>query len=487
MSQSQPSSGSGPRLPVLYVDAEVVEFVSTDASGVTHVASRAVEGQGSIACVVAIGQLLASLPRRPRACVVALGPTFVRHRLLTLPTLNRRESKAVLQRRAAQVAECDVADVAFTAIGFGVQDSEVKGGASEERWLVAASKRSDLRELCVELERLGLRLRRVVSAHLSAIVAGQNLRTDRAKASIVVSASRRTSSVAVLQGDALHGENVLDGDVRTQPSVAMSIVQEIKSNDAAWRKAHRGGAIEEVVLIGLPPERAPLFHTAVQAALPGAHVVLVDGRHVESAPATIDAGRLRMLEACREEGLLQLDMKPTLPWQPRKLVTSLACVAVVLGTVGLVEYKSLRRRERAEMLALQELRTRAGDLEVLRDANTRIEHKAAALEELVARNDAVLRDGWPLREMLHDVLHAFGRDAAVLNVQLGPHATEPQAEITGTTSPDPLRAMENVARIVKELEASPRFGPTVAAPGGGVPDGRQSVTFTLKTAPEARP
>lgn len=482
--QSQPRArGAGARLPVLFVDTDIVEWSSVEGG---RVAQSPVEGQGPKAVAEAVSRLRNAHGERAGACILALGSGYLRHKLLALPELSRREARAVLQRKAAHLAECEPENVAFAAVDFGATSSgDARGARTEHRWLLAAMQRVLVRDLCVQLRANGLRVRRIVSAHLASLAAAHARREDVERTCIVVSAHHKTTSVTVISGEGLASENVLEGNVRTQPTLAMSIVQEIRSNDAAWRKAHRGGAIEEVVLLGLPAERLPLFKNAVQTALPNARV----SAEFDVGPIDpeSDPGRVEMLAACRLQSPFSIDLSIPLPPRTATIAASLALTFGLVGAAGLVGFRTLRARETAERAAWADVAHRTGDLESLRAQNDRLEARLKELADLTARNEAVLKDGWDLRHVLGTVLHAFSDRAQLTGATLGSRSDGAEVQIVGSTSREPALAIENVDHIARELESGSLFGPTSAEPAGGVPDGRDPITFTLKSVQEPQP
>lgn len=470
-------------LAVLALDRECAEWLSVGKDGQERYGVSSVVGTGVQALADAALAAVRESGTSPGRCVLALGQGLARQRLVALPVLSRRDTRAALRRKAAGMCECDVDGVAFSATCFdeaAAGSNDAKGPRVDARWLVVAIPRDEARELRIALAKLGFKIARTVSSQLSTLARAQSLRADPTQACIAVSALRRSASVALIHGATLVNENLLDGDMRTQPALAMSLVQEIKSFDAAWRKANRGGAVGQVVLIGLPRDRSVPFKAAVNAALPSATVILADATEARDGDTTIDRGRLEALDACRETGGLQSDLTLPIPLQPKSVALVLVAIFAALSTIATIVYRPARRAEIEELAAVAASNARTAGLEELRRANTEAAAALKQLDELTERNTAVLEHGWKLRAVATEVLSAFGRDAALVGLELG-EIEKGEMEMAGVASSDPASAMVGVDRIVKALEASDRFEGVVAAPSGTVPTGSQPIAFVIKT------
>jgi len=509
------------RLAVLVLGQDAVEWLHSGPNGQQSFATEPVLGNGPRAMVEAAERALTTAGSARRTCVLALGPSLVKQRIVTLPELPRADARRVLLRKAASLLECEPHDVLFQAIEVGAEAANrgaapaknaEAGAKPERRWLVAAVRRRELSALRYGLRRAGIRVRRTVSLQLSGLARAQTLRSDLAPACIVVSAMRRSVSVSLVQGETIVNENVLEGDIRTQHSLAMSLIQEIKSYDAAWRKGNRGDAVGQVVLLGLPVDRAPLFKAAVQAALPSATVLgesdqraaasvqpdvvpAAEGtevrealaREVPAATPSADSGRIEMLVAALEPGRFQLDLMLPIPARTSTVAVVLSALFALFASVGTVAYRSTSRREAEVLKAVRELDAKSVDLEDLRTVNDRIHARLEALRALTRRNGEVLQQGWPLSEVLSNTLCAFGKDAALMSMTLDRPAGAAHITLDGVTAPNPIEAMLRVDRVVQSLEACARFERVVATPGGTLSDGAHPIPFTLTADFEATP
>ncbi|MDZ4771542.1 MAG: hypothetical protein SGI72_00255 [Planctomycetota bacterium] len=471
---------------VLAVDRECVEWLFVDKDGKNNHAVKPVAGAGIQALADAASAVVREAGTTPGRCVLALGQGLVRQKLITLPVMSRRETRTALRRKAAGMCECDVEQVAFTATCFeevAPAAGELKASRVDKRWLVTAVLREETRDLRAALAKVGFKIARTVSSQISTLARGQALRADKTQACIVVSALRKSASVGLIHGDTLVNENVLEGDMRAQPTLAMSLVQEIKSFDAAWRKANRGGAVGQVVLIGLPRDRAPLFKAAVNTALPNA-LVLLSNADTDEAPG-LDHGRIEALDACRESGGLQSDLTLPIPLQPKFVSFVLIAIFASLCTVATIAYRPARKAELLELEAVLAANARTFGLDELRLENAAAAAALVELDRITARNADVLAHGWKFRTVVTDILGALGSDAALIGLELGP-LTKAEFEVSGVASPDPATAMLGVDRVVKNIEESPRFEAVVSSPTGTIPTGVQPIAFKIQARLEGQ-
>lgn len=471
-----------PRLAVLALDRDCAEWLGASVDSARPYGVADVGGAGTQALAEAAAAAAQASGSKPGRCVLALGNGLVRQRLLSLPHLSRRDTRAALARKAAALCECEVEEVVFTALGMDDASPIADGTAAraERRWLLVAQKRAETRELQAALGRRGFKVIRIVSSQLSSIARGQRLRKDKKSACIVVSALRKQVSVGLVHDETLVNENVLEGDIRTQPSLAMSLVQEAKSFDAAWRKANRGGAVGQVVLLGLPRDRAPLFKTAVASALPNAEVIL---QSEEGADA---AGRVEALAACTETDGLQTELTLPMPLSTRTAALLLVAIFLTLATVATVAYRPTRQAELAELERVAAANARTADLESLRTQNADARRAIERLEAMTQRNARVLAHGWDVRGVLSDVVQALGAGATLTGLELGPFEKH-ELRISGSASSDPARAILAVDRAVKTLESDPRYRDVKSLPAGELPTGSQPIHFDLLAHKESAP
>lgn len=490
MSKPKQSSNA---LPVLSLEIDGVEWLSTDANGAPRLSSGLCRGEGAHALAEAARATVRAAGEVPGRCVLALGSGLVKQKLVTLPALTRGETRSTLARKAAGLWDSSIDDVAFHALSVSAANAlpDQKGNRPDARWLVAAVKRRETQELRLALWKAGFRVVRVVSSQLSCLARARALSSENNAACIVVSALRRSVGIVLVQGDGIVNENVLEGDLRTQPAIAMSLVQEIKSFDASWRKANRGGAVGQVVLIGLPHDRAPLFKSAVQTALPTTVVTLPQELQAAETEAnlgdpSLDFGRIEALDACRETGVFQLDITTPIPLQPKVAAAVLGSILVTLACLATVAYRPARGAELRELAQLAESNARTSELETLRATNADNARAVQKFQALCARNDKVLSSGWSLREVTTEMLRALRGDAALLTLELGAFERG-GIQALAVTSPNPAVAMVKVDAIVHALEASPSFTGVTALPSGGIPNGTQPIAFDVKCELEVHP
>lgn len=466
----------------------------------------------------------AGSPRR--RFVLALGHGLYQHRLMVLPVLPKREMDEVLRRKAANLLGCEIEDALFAALEFrperaadATHDKAAVEAALESRWLLVAMRRSEIVPLLHHLRECGLSVRRMVASGLSILCAAQCARSDRTQACIAVSIERTSVSVGLMDGAVLIQHNVLQGNFSSTPSLALALLQEIKSCEAFWRKTSRGGSVAEVVLVGVPRSRADLFENAVHAALPRAKITrlgaemairaelesatLVTGENatpVTGAEANCVTGaepaevaghdRAELLAACVEGGDFQIDLTLRLPIPQRTAVWLSAVAVLVTGALGAVTYGSVENhRARLENEA-RSFAAEAADLAEIRSRRARAEESLEILAAYADRCRAIQHSGYPLDTEIDFVLSAFGQEASLHSLALGRLDQGGEVEIRGATVPHPWRAVQNVKRITSSLAHSGLFSNLSAEPGGspsneGGASADRPTSFTIKARSSA--
>lgn len=441
-----------PGLDVLALDLDQAEWLSHPEGRGPVVGSAPVDGRGPADLARASLAARDAAGSRARRAILSLGPGLVSVRLIQTPVLSRRNLAVVMRRKAAAIAGCEPEEVLYAATRCG-EDSDGSGeGKREIRWAVAALRRSRLREILLSLRRSGVSVRRVVASPLAVPTRAAELAGPGDDATIAIGVDRRCVHVALLGGGGLAMQNALEGSFEAQPSMALGLLQEVRSVDAFWRKHSRGGSVGRIVLLGLEGERAGLLVNALGAAIPGARVVRDEVR-VQADPAT--AGRVGILSCARAGDGVQVDLSVPVPAEPVTIAAMAAAFLLCVGVAGTVGYEHTHGREMAMREELEVLSRAAAGLDGLEVREAEARAKLAELGALTERNAAVLRDGWPLQELLGDCLEGLGSDAALLSLRGGVWERERELSLEAITSSHPFASMQHIARVRTRLEESP--------------------------------
>jgi hypothetical protein len=350
---------------VLELSAGRAEWCSIEDGGKAEVGSADVverTPQGLAAAAVAARGAVGAVRR---TCTLTLGSGLAGVRLLRLPELKRSEVQKVLQRKAAALIEAPASDVVWQALEM--RDAE--GSESKERpWLLAAARASELRELRTELRRQGFQVRRIVPGQLATLDLARAALAQRERAAISVHFAPTRISIALFCADQLVHHDELEGDFLGTPLLAASLLQTVKTTAGYWRKLSRGAALEQIVVIGLPPERGTLLGHALEASLPGAQIRVLPGTQDGAT-----AGRAFAIGSALVEGGFALSLSARAPL--RRVWSGVAVAASVLAVAG---FGVVQRRVRVR--ALDELSAQT----------ERMRQRAATLEQLAHQHDQAL-------------------------------------------------------------------------------------------------
>lgn len=457
-SPQQPHSGrrSVERAAVLHLTHEGAEWFDDGDAGVERFGSAQVLGPSPSDLVAAAQRARedAGAPQRP--CVLVLGGKLTEQRLLTLPPLGRRELPKVLARKAANLLGVELDDALYAALPLAA-DSRESESEVEQRWYVFAMRRSLVAPLAEALQRAHLRVARLSCATLARLCAAQEARGDVSEPCIVIDVDFDSVVVSLIHAEELRMQNRIQGTFRSAPTMALSLIQEVRSFDAYWRKSSRGEGVSQVVVIGVESERARLFAHALTSALPHARVVLRPEPGEEGAAPKPNGARIAALRACRSTGAFQLEAN--LPAPPRTAVMAAVagCALLVASGVGAV----LHQRMSHELVDLRSsaaaLAQHTCDLERLREGNRRAEALAqrAALE---AERLAQARElGAPLAESIETLLAVVERRAELRSFSLSRFAGEGELRFAAVSSDDPVESVRDLKTIEHALASSPLF------------------------------
>jgi len=446
---------------VLSAGTDQVEWLGSDRKGATVYGKRRVAGGSAADIARAAAELVAELGLRPGACVLALGQGLLDQRALAFPEMPRKDLRDVAKRKTANLLGADLRETLFSAVPMSA-GHPVGAEVKERQWLLLAQRRSVTSELRQQLRRRRFHVTRMVSARLATLCKAQSLRGDTQAACAVVSIWPSSASVSLICGEELVNQSVIQGNFDSEPALAATLIQELRSFEAFWRRASRGSALDQIVVMGLDAENAQQLEPAIRATIRGAQVITL--------PAADDerpcAGRVEALDACRYEGPFQADL--TLPIAPR--ASSIAAVslaaALLAGSVGAIGWRQMERSRAQLDTETEGLLARSSDLLELVQGNERIQAELAGLEAALDRANTLGQIGMPLRAMLHHALAAFDRRATLMHLS----AIGERLEAEGVTDPNPMSSMLALEDLRGRLEASPFYEHVTLQPPNDVPE-----------------
>jgi len=490
------------RLPVLALGTNDVEWLPADpgehGARVPYEARRPAElaAAARAAFERSAPHTRRSWGRRTATCILALGPEFVRERLIELPPLPPRDRSTVLRRKAAALAQCAPEDVIFSA-SLQANTSGDEAGAQElDRWLIVALRRAVADELLSALRARGIHVTRAVSLRLAPLreaLARRRVR-DLDSGCVVVAVEPQATTVSLVAGAALVSQSTLTGSVAARPKLARALLQEIRSIDSFWRKTHRGDGVAEVAWIGLAAERGEPMRAALQTALPEArvHALGIEGEPV-GAEAELAPGRVQLLSACRRREGFVLDLGLAARRSPAVTAAWSAAAAAVFLLLGF--FASGRLRGALEQLEHrnQSLRREQQNATLTLEQSARARSLVDGVRARFVRAEEAARVGLPFERIVEGAFSAFGDDGALLSLAISTPLDGAGAEvvIAGLTDSHPLRGARKVARIAEALAATPgldavRIEPPTELPGSDMDGLARPFPFVvrMRTAPD---
>jgi hypothetical protein len=438
---------------VLHLTHELAEWLGDAPDGSAQYARAPVAGETAAhtAAAALAARAAAGAPRQK--CLLALGGRLVDHRVIELPELSRGDLRSVLARKAAHALECGLEDALYGALPLGT-NSEAGGDAAPTRkWLVMSVRKSLLRPIEAECRRRGLAVTRLVSAPLARLCEAQRLRGSTDPACTVVDIDLDAVVVSLLQGVALQHQNRIQGGFAAVPTMALTLVQELKSFDAFWRRSSRGSGVSQVVVIGLDLERTRLFATAVSAALPDATVTCAPTEAPDEQRAV--AHRIAALSACRTSGPLALEIPLARPPRPATIATVGGAAMLVASLAAVTVKRSLDEelgRLEDQRLALDQ---RTARLESLCAENREAERLVADLTLEVERQVEALTLGVPVARSLEALTNAIESRGSIRTLSLELFDGTGEVRFGGVAPSNPVDSIEALLEIEHALEASP--------------------------------
>ncbi len=466
------SRTSNQQLAVLALAQNSVEWLpGTDLEPLSGGDFAADDPRGRVeACLEAVQ----FIPRSTSRCMLALGPGWVETRTLELPVLPRREFARVLQRKAAAMLSTTLEDTLFAALPLfdasevsradGAKNADEdparrgEGAQREHPWLVLGMRRSHILPLLLGLRRQGIRVTRIVSSRLAALSAVMQRAGDPERACLAVTVESEAVSIGLLHRGALRFHGVVEGRLSENSTLALSLLQDLKSTEAWWRRHSRGGKLAEIVLLGLSGPRGDLLRDAIQSALPEVSVQRND-------PSMPDELRMQeALAAARLDGPLQLDLSVRLPWRRRDTLLAAGAAALAIVLVGAQAYRSFDEERSAVQAQVRQLETDTRELDQARAENAAVAQALAQRIDRLSELVALQRTGCDLEQLLETTLGACGGHAALLRLAVSKKDGRRELELAGETDPHPARALAHVQQLSATLRRSPLFRSVLARP-----------------------
>lgn len=448
----------------------------------------------------AAAEAVQALGSRPGRCLLALGTGLIEQRTLTLPELKRSELSNIFLRKAAALLEAPLEDTLYAALPQMPDPGNTVGQTNERRWYVVAARRKQIVDLRLELRARGFDVRKVVAARLARLCQADLTRGESESAAIVIDVELDGVTVSLIAERTLVQQNRMQGSFETLPSMAFSLLQEVKSFEAFWRKLSRGGSIAHVVVIGIEPELSPLFGNALAQAMPQSRLHLLPqpaAGEAEIANANGAralgrvAGRIAALRACTADGPFNADLTVDIPARYGYAASLAACLLLVAGGLGMLLRGHLSGRLEQLDQRTESFNASAVELETLREENERTAQLAADLELECERLIRAGQVGMPLDQALADCLDALDERALLTNFSSEYEDGEGEIRIGGLTDPRPVVAMHALTDIARSLEHSASFAAvTMDAPAQRSDDvrgARTPLTFEARASWELAP
>jgi hypothetical protein len=448
------SRRSAERLAVLHLTPESAEWLDPCEPGAVRYARVPVLGATPADLASAADQARTQAGGARRRCVLALGGKLVEQRVLGLPELPRRDLERVLPRKAANLLGVDAEQALYCALALAHEQRTDNEAGTESKWFLLAMRRSLITPLTHALHKSGFEIERLVSPAMARLCFAQGLRADPAAPCIVVDVDTDCVVVSLIQSDELRMQNRLHGGFEATPTMAMTLIQEVKTFDAFWRKVSRGEGVKQVVVLGMDVERSRLFANAILTALPGAAVRVRPDEtdELEAPEQRALTARVLSLSACCSTGSLALEA--SLPTPPKlALVAGVAGAALlVTGSIGAVMRDSLARELHALRSARMSMDALSGDLVSLSDSNRRTQ---ALLDELQLETDrlvARLEWGAPLEPTLEALVGVVDGQAQLRSFSLQRFGSQGEVRFSGVAPAEPLEAVRALKTIESGLE-----------------------------------
>ncbi len=420
----------------------------------------------------AAAKLLRENGIKKRTCRLMLASGLLEYHILRIGAVPPKEVRGVLHRKAANALGEPLEDTVFAAIPM-TRDFNGESPAAAAEWMLAVARRKDLLSLYLELRRLGIHVKSVVAGRIAKIAAAaEQVRTEKG-AAICVGVSRANLSVSLITDGELVQTVSLAGNYQAGTIDSATILQELRSFEAFWRRRSRGEALGKVILVGFHPLDAMRLTSVVQSSLKSSQTIFFPEGLKAKSGNTAPLERLSALSAALADGPLQMDLRMSLPPRvPRIVCTGLLAVAMGTGIAW-----NHRENTMEELSGAREL---LADLRQKTALAREVEQASEAVERVLDALDEEQRAQWSARSLgidpVHDlpaVLGALDGVAALKSLHIDTREEPGGVELRAVTRPDPGTFLK-VSRALRErLGALRQLGePTLIPPSSMRSTGR---------------
>ena len=504
-----------PELPILYLDGRIAEWCVPSATEDRARYERVdCHGATPVDLVEAAVAAREAAGAGPGPCVLALGGALVRLRRLTLPPLANKEQRGVLLRKAAAAAGTPPEDTTFAALCVVESGAPAKSGEKPEaaagpsgEWVVAALSRLHSTNLRLALRRAGFDVRSVVPARWSPLVAAaeqdavarvapsqdgeaagdreNHEKAESGRASIVVGVDPQAVSVMLLSEGRLRAFEIVEGDLGGTPSMAVTLLQELRGMDAYWRKESRGGQVDHVWVCGLDAVRAESLCAAVHSALPAASARRISHASPGGGGAA-NEGRIEALRACLVRGPLAIELRAPLPSPRPVTVGVLTLVTLCAWTLAGVTWRGLSKDLERVQAKVDRFREEARDLSSVVERRSLVDRAEAEFDESIDTWAKVQADGFDAALVVADAWTAFDGRALLETLSVSRASDGFALEVSGRCDPDPVAGLRSIDEVRAALEESSSFADVTVLPSPRLPEAggkgalRRGLEFSMR-------
>ena len=424
---------------VLFLSHQQVEWAHMDADGRPQRTRVVPAGDGPEA--LADGALAAfeAAGARGRRCTLLLGGGLVHERILELPALSQRQLAQVLARRAEQLAG---AKAYFAAL-----ELPRRGDNQPSRWLLLAVVRDAALAIYRALEARGLHPTRAVPAALAHLDVALGGPAPEQGPAAVVCVEPNQVVVSLLHAGGLEHQTALPGNLVESAVLGASLIHELRSLDALWRKQNQGSSIAQVRVLGLSAHRAQALFHALASVLPGA----VTRGFPEDAPTT-DAARAGLLLASAAAGPFSVDLFRPAPRRARVAAVGGVFLAVAVGVGALAAGQLNEQRVAVERDSAQFFEEVA-DLDHLRGVRSQLARVVAQVDVDTQLAEQAGLAGVDLVGVLTELERAFQGPFQVAERRLDGEGLR----LTGRYEGDTTAGARALARAAEQLARTPWF------------------------------
>lgn len=378
---------------VLFLSHQQVEWAYVDGEGHPQRTRVVPTGTGPNELADAAVAAHAACHARGRRCNVLLGGDLVHERILELPPLSKAQRGDVLARRAEQLAG---ARAYFAAL-----ELPRRGDSTQSRWLLLAVVREEAIALYRALEARGFHPTRAVPAALAHLDVGLSGAAPEQGPAAVVCVEPNQVVVSLLHAGGLEHQTALPGNLVESAVLGASLIHELRSLDALWRKQHQGSSIAHVSVLGLSAHRAQALFHALASVLPGAST-----RQFPESAETTDVARAGLLLASAVPGPFSVDLFRPAPRRLRAALVGSLLLGLAVGAGALASEQLNEQRIAVEQDSAQ-FAEETADLENLRGLRSQLARIVAEVETEARLAEEARLAGVDLVAVLGELQRAF--------------------------------------------------------------------------------